>query len=139
MSTTDSDWEDVQVPQGSFIGWGNKPGQKMTARVLSYSDADGRDFNGEPCPQIVAELTEPFTNYRDKGETVEEIAAGEIVSITCGQANLRRTVRSAALEPGNLFQLAFTDTFKAEKGTGKIFEMKVNRSRPAGVAANDLV
>jgi len=133
------DWEDVQVPRGTFIGWATKPGQKMTARVLSYSDTDGRDFNGEPCPQLVAELVEPFTNYRDKGTTQEELAAGELVSITCGQANLKRTVRAAALEQGNLFQLAFSDTFKAEKGDGKVFEMKVNRTRPAGVAADSIV
>lgn len=133
------DWEDVQVPRGTFVGWGLKPGQKMTAKVLTYGEAEGRDFNGEPCPQIVAELVEPFTNYRDKGTTVEELAAGELVSITCGQANLRRTVRAASLEPGNLFQLAFTDTFKAEKGDGKVFEMKVNRSRNAGVPADSIV
>jgi len=133
------DWEDVQVPRGTFVGWGTKPGQKMTGKVLTYDETGGSDFNGNPCPQVVAELTEPFTNYRDKGTVEETIAAGELVSITCGQANLKRTVRAAALEPGNLFQLAFTDTFKAEKGDGKVFEMKVNRTRPAGVAADSIV
>lgn len=137
MST--DQWEDVQVPRGTFVGWGNKPGQKMTARVLSYSETDGSDFAGNPCPQVVAELVEPFTNYRDKGATEEQLAAGEIVSITCGQANLKRTVRAAALEPGNLFQLTFVETYKTAQGEGKAFEMKVNRSKPAGVAADSIV
>ena len=70
---SDDGYEKVEVPRGTFVGWGLKPGQKMTARVLSYSDTDGRDFNGETCPLVVAELTEPFTNYRDKGTTQETI------------------------------------------------------------------
>ena len=78
----------------------------------------------------------PVVAVRDLSVT---IAAGEFVSITCGQANLNRTVRAAALEPGNLFQLTFSDTFKAEKGDGKVFEMKVNRSRNAGVPADSIV
>jgi hypothetical protein len=138
MST--DEYEKVEVPRGTFIGWALKPGQKMEATVLTYGEADGRDFDGDACPLIVAELLKPFTNYRDKGTTVEELAAGELVSITCGLANLKRTVRTAALEPGNRFILEFTDTYKTAAGEGKAFEMKVARTKAtAGVPASDLV
>jgi hypothetical protein len=132
-------YEPVEVPRGTFVGWADKPGQKMTGRVLSYSDIDGRDFNGNECPLVVAELIEDFTNYRDKGTTKETLKAGELVSITCGQANLKRTVRAATLEPGYLFILEFTDTYKTAQGDGKAYSMQVDRSRTGGVSADSIV
>ena len=54
MSTT---WEDVEIPQGSFIGW-HEIGQKVTGKVVSFAAEGGTDFNQNPCPQIVIELTE---------------------------------------------------------------------------------
>lgn len=134
------DFEKVEVPRGTFIGWGAKPGQKMTAKVVAYGDEDGRDFNGNACPLVVAELIEPFTNYRDKGATKEELAAGELISMTCGIANLKRHVKAAALQPGNVFQLEFTELYKTDQGDGKAFEMQVARTKaPAGVAADSIV
>lgn len=136
---SDDGYEKVDVPRGTFIGWGVKPGQKMTARVLTYGDTDGRDFNGEICPLVVAELIEPFTNYRDKGATQETIAAGELVSMTCGLANLKRNVRQAALEPGHSFILEYVDLVPSGTNMVKIFDMKVSRTRPAGVAVDSIV
>jgi hypothetical protein len=136
----DYDWEEVKVAQGTFIGWANKPGQKMTARTLAYAEAGGHDYNGEPCPQVTAELVEPFDNYRDKGTTKETLEAGQIVEITCGLANLKRTVRGAALEPGNMFLLEFTDLVPTDKDPVKIFTMKVARTKPtAGVSADSVI
>lgn len=136
---SDDGYEKVEVPRGTFVGWGSKPGQKLTATVVAYDENGTTDFNGNVCPLVVAELIDPFDNYRDKGTTKETLAAGELVSITCGQANLKRTVRAAALEPGNRFILEFTETYKTAQGEGKAFEMKVARTKPAGVAADSIV
>jgi hypothetical protein len=136
---SDEEYETVNIPRGTFIGWGSRPGQKMTAKVLSYGDEEGRDFNGNICPQVVAELIDPFTNYRDKGTVTEELAVGELVSMTCGLANLKRTVRAAALEPGNKFVLEFTGLEPSGTNIVKIFEMKVSRTKPAGVTADSIV
>jgi hypothetical protein len=121
-----TDWQDVEVPQGRFIGWG-KIGQTITGRVVTYSDTEGRSFNDEPCPLLVLELTEAATSYRVKEGTSEDLAAGEMVSITCGQANLRRTVRAGDLTPGDLVRIKYDDTYKTASGEGKSFKMQVAR------------
>lgn len=139
MSNTDDGYEKVTVPRGTFVGWRLQPGQKMYGRVLSYSDTDGSDYNDQPCPLLVAELTQDFDNYREKGTLLEKIPAGAIVSVTGGQANLKRTLRASAVEPGNLFILEHTENYKTAKGEGLAFEMAVSRVRPAGVAADSIV
>src|SRR5690606_31612875 len=82
-------WEEIEIPQGTFIGWG-EIGQTITGKVLSFAAEGGSDFNGNPCPQVVLELTETVDNYKDKGTTKETLDAGELVTLTCGQANLKR-------------------------------------------------
>ena len=69
MSTT---WEDVEIPQGSFIGW-HEIGQKVTGKVVSFAAEGGTDFNQNPCPQIVIELTESALNFKEKGAERETI------------------------------------------------------------------
>ena len=39
----DYDFEKVEVPRGTFVGWAAKPGQKMTAKVVAYDETGGRD------------------------------------------------------------------------------------------------
>lgn len=131
------EWEDVEVPQGTFIGWG-EVGQTLTIEVVSYSDNAGSDFNGNPCPQVVGILTTDAVNYRDKGTRKETIAKGEFVTITCGQASLAKSVRAAALEPGNLARIKYEDDYKTAKGIGKSFKVQVNRNA-AKVTAEELV
>ncbi len=138
MSKQENEWEDVVVPQGAFIGWG-EIGQRITGYVVGYDDAGGSDFNDQPCPQVVIELTENATNYRDKGATKETIDAGEFVTLTCGQANLKKAIRAAALETGNLVRVTFDSTYEAAKGEGKAFKVQVNRSPRPSVSSSDLV
>lgn len=136
-----SEWEDVNVPRGSFIGWGRK-GQQITGEVISYDERGGSDFNQESCPLVVIELTQEAENYRDKGTRRETIEAGEFVSVTCGQANLKAAIRAAALEPGFLVRIAYVDDYKTGKGEGKEFKVQVNRSRKAPApkpSSNELV
>lgn len=132
-------FEEVVVPQGTFIGWG-EVGQQVVGHVLSYSETEGSDFNGEPCPLVVIALTEAAINYRNKGTEKETINSGEVVSITCGQANLRRSVRAAALDPGNLVKIVYSENYKTGKGDGKGFKVFVDRSATrATVSSSDLV
>lgn len=121
-----TNWEDIEVPQGTFIGWG-KIGQTVTGKVLSFSSEGGTDFNGNPCPQLVVELAEQADNYKDKGATHETIAAGELVTITAGLANLKRSLNAASLNPGDLVKITFDDTYKTPSGEGKSFKVQVAR------------
>lgn len=141
---SDINWDDIDpvvVPQGSYIGWG-EVGQRVTGYVISYSDTDGSDFNGESCPQVVLQLTEGCTNFRDlrsKTPTKETIAAGEFVTVECGLTSLKKNVRSAALDVGNLVRITYDGTFMADKFEGKSFKVQVSRSARPSVTSNDLV
>lgn len=123
MSTT---WEDVEIPQGSFIGW-HEIGQKVTGKVVSFAAEGGTDFNQNPCPQIVIELTESALNFKEKGAERETIEAGEFVTITCGQANLKRGIIAAQPTNGDLMQIHYEGTYKAAKGDGKTFKVRIAR------------
>ena len=132
-------WEDVEVPRGTFIGWG-EIGQAITFEVVTYSDSDGSDFNNQPCPEVVGILTADAVNYRDKGTRKETLDKGEFITLTCGQANLSKAIRQAGLEPGHLVRVTFEDTYKTAKGDGKAFKVQVNRAHAAApkVDAEDL-
>ena len=121
-----TNWENIEVPQGTFIGWG-KIGQTVTGKVLSYAPEGATDFGGNPCPQLVIELTEAATNYKDKGATSETLDAGEFATITAGQANLKRNLNAATLNAGDLVRITFDDTYKTPSGEGKSFKVQVAR------------
>jgi hypothetical protein len=132
----DDNWEDIEVPQGTYIGWG-EIGQTITLEVVSYGDTAGTDFNGNPCPQLVGTLIMDAINYR-KGIR-ETLAKGGFVTVQCGQANLAKGIRAAAVEPGNLVRIKFEDTYETTKGTeGKAFKVSVNRAA-RGVAVDELI
>lgn len=135
---SNNEWEDVVVPQGSFIGWGEM-GQQVTGYVVGYDETGGIDYNKQPCPQLVVELTESCISFRNEGTEKETIAAGEFATITCGQASLKRAIRAAALDVGNLVRITFDSTYKATLGTGKSFKVQVNRSARPSVSSSDLV
>lgn len=131
MSITDYDFDEVEIPQGTFIGWG-KIGQTITVKVLSYAVEGGTDFNGNTCPQLVGELTVGCDNYKDKGATHETIDAGELVTVTCGLANLKKGITAAQPVPGDVVRMAYESDYKTASGTGKT--IKVAIARGAGKA-----
>jgi hypothetical protein len=98
----------VEVPSGTFIGWGPNPGQSVTRHVVSYAPSGGTDFNQNPCPQIVGVLTADCATYKDKGATKERVTAGTMVTINAGQANLRRNVLAADPQPGDVVLFDWT-------------------------------
>lgn len=133
-----TDWQDIEIPQGTFIGWG-EIGQTITGKVLSYSADGGSDFGGNPCPQVVIELTDSATNYRDKGATKESIDSGELVTLTCGQAKLKRNIVAASLSVGDLVRVRYDDNYKTASGEGKSFKVQVARAAKAAPQAGDLI
>jgi hypothetical protein len=137
-SKDETEWEDVVVPQGEYIGWG-EVGQRVTGHVVSYNDSGGTTFNGEPCPQVVLELTEECVSYREKGTKKGTIGAGEFVTITCGQANLERGIRAAAVNVGNLLRITYEADYKTQNGTGKSFKLQLSRTAHIQPSSSELV
>lgn len=135
MSQQQTDqWEDVDVPSGSYIGWDTKPGQVVTGKVLDYGDQTGQDFNGKPCPEVEIELAQATYSVTKEGERFEH-EAGDVVKVTAGLANLKKAVRAAKVQTGDEIWLKFTSTEKVPKGTVKIFSARVRRG--GGAAADD--
>lgn len=133
-------WEEVEVPRGAFIGWGNKPGQHVTGKVLEFSLDGGRDFYDKPCPSAAIELTEPASSFNKEGErTIHE--AGTLIQINAGQVSLKRALRAADPSPGDLVKIALEQIVKgAGKNGGDVKEFGIKIARGAGVntsQAND--
>lgn len=119
-------WEEIQVPRGAYVGWGNHPGQHVTGKVLAFAEKGGTDFNDEPCPSLEIELTEPAASF-DKNGNRTDYQPGELVSLNCGQVSLKKAVRAAAVDPGDLIKLTLTALEPGNKGTVKVFGVKVAR------------
>ena len=128
-------FETIQTPAGAFIGWADQPGQVVTGKVMDYDAARGQNFAGERCPQIVLELVEAAASVNKAGERTD-FQAGEMVTITAGQANLRRGVLAADLSRGDVVRISHTSNQKTANGTVKIFEIAVARgAAPVAPAA----
>lgn len=121
-----TDWEEIDVPRGAYVSWGNTPGQHVTGRVMAFDERGGTDFDGKPCPSLEVELTEPAASI-DKNGTRTDFEAGAMVVLNCGQASLKRAVRVAALDRGDLVKITLSNLAPAAKGTVKEFAIKVAR------------
>lgn len=127
MTAANDGWEEIAVPRGAYIGWGERPGQKVIGEVLSYGDSDGTDFDGKTCPQVSVVLTAEAHSH-SKQEGWSKFDAGELVVINCGQASLKRAVQAARLTPGDLMLLEMTGIEPLKGGkTVKVFSIKVKR------------
>lgn len=124
-------WEEIEVPRGAYISWGDKPGQHVTGRVVDYNPTGGNDFNEQPCPQVAIELTEAAASINKSGERTN-FDAGELVQLNAGQVSLKRALRAADPAPGDLLKITLSDLVKTSKGTVKEFSIKI--ARGAGVS-----
>lgn len=134
-------WEEIEVPRGAYISWGEKPGQHVTGRVVDYNPTGGNDFNEQPCPQVAIELTEAAASINKAGERTN-FDAGELVQLNAGQVSLKRALRAADPSPGDLLKITLSDLVKTSKGTVKEFSIKIARgagvsSKPAAASASD--
>jgi hypothetical protein len=122
-----TNWEEVAVPRGAYIGWGSKDGQHVTGKVMDYSLDGGTDFAQNPCPSIAIELTETAASFNKEGERTDH-AIGDLVQLNAGQVSLKRALRAADPKPGDLVKITLKGIVKtASGGTVKEFDMKIAR------------
>jgi hypothetical protein len=136
-----TDWEDICVPKGAYISWGNKPGQHVTGKVLEYAFDGGTDFAGNRCPSIAIELTEKAASVNKDGDRTD-YPAGEIVQLNAGQVSLKRALRAADPNPGDLVKITLENLVKTPNGTVKEFGIKIARgagtsTKPAAAETDD--
>ncbi len=124
-------FEHVDVPAGSYVGWGPNPGQVVTGKVLSFDAAGGTDFNGGACPQVSMELLEPAVSINKQGDQTQ-FPAGDLVVISGGQANLKRALNAANLSTGDVVKITYSSTTRPATGPGKLFDVAVARGAAAG-------
>ena len=123
---TEYAFEEVSVPRGAFISWGNQIGQHVTGKVVDYSVAGGTDFSGEPCPQITIELLEPAASISKDG-TRTDYPAGDLVVLNAGQVSLRRGLRSADPAVGDVIKITLENLVKVSAGEVKEMGIKIAR------------
>lgn len=131
MSNDWDDAEDIEIPKGSFIGWGNTKGQHVTGKVLEYGDAAGEDTKGNACPQITVELIEPAASF-DKLGNRTDYPAGELVSLTCSQVQLKRGIKAADPAPGDLIRIVLEDVRVLPNNGNTLKEFGIKMKRGAG-------
>jgi len=119
-------FEDVVVPHGSFIGWGDYPGQFVTGKVLDYDPRGGTDFNNEVCPQLTVELVEPAASFNKQGDRTD-YQAGELVLLTCGLVSLKRAIKAADPTPGDVVKILLDSLERTPNGTVKVFKLQIAR------------
>jgi hypothetical protein len=134
-----TDWEEITVPKGAYIGWGNKPGQHVTGKVLEYAPDGGTDFAGNRCPSVAIELTEKAASVNKEGVRTD-FDTGEIVQLNAGQVSLKRALRAADPSPGDLVKITLDNLVKTANGTVKEFRIQIARgaaSKPAAAETDD--
>lgn len=125
-------WEEIDVPKGTYIGWGNRPGQHVTGGVTGYDPVGATEppkpgqAVGNPCPLLEIELTAPAASYdRDLNRT--DFDAGQEVCLSVSQKQLQRAVAKARLAVGDLVRIELYDSEKTTNGTVKLFKIAVDR------------
>lgn len=126
-------WETIEVPRGAYIGWGSKPGQHVTGKVIDYQADGGTNFAGNRCPSIAVELTEKAASFNKEGERTD-FSAGELVQLNAGQVSLKRALRAADPAPGDLVKITMENLVKTANGTVKEFGIRIARGAGGPVA-----
>jgi hypothetical protein len=123
------DWDTadkVDVATGSYLSWASKPGQTVTGLVLNYTDDGGTNANGDPCPQLNIELTEPaYSVNRDGDRTDYEI--GHQITLNTGQVRLKNQVKKLAPTPDDLIKIDYVGLVQGSRGKIKDFQVRVLR------------
>lgn len=125
-------WEEIEVPRGQYVGWGNTPGQFVEGAVLVNNPTGATEplregqVTATPCPLLEFELTKPAASF-DRALTRTDYPAGERVCLSVSQKQLQRAVSMANLRPGDMARITLADTENTGKGTVKIFAILVDR------------
>lgn len=129
---TATNWETVDVPAGSYIGWGATPGQVVIGKVIGFNPTGGTDFAGAPCPELNLELIEPAYSMNKENQRFD-YDAGQLVNINAGGANLKRGVMAAQPAIGDLIKIAF-DKIEPLSGGRSVKCFSISIARGAGKA-----
>jgi hypothetical protein len=102
-----TEYEELTTSAGSFVSW-TEPGDSVEGRVVSFSIDGGRNFDGDPVPELVLDT------------------ADGTQTITCSQANLKRlaTELAARFVPGTPCRIEFEGMKKTANGTGEYKSFK---------------
>jgi hypothetical protein len=120
-------WIDVPTG-GAYVSWGSQAGQHVTGTVVSFDKEAGSSFDGTVVPHLEVELSEP-THSIDKDGEVRDFDAGDIVSLNCGQAQLKKALSRIDLRPGDKVRIELTGTVKTPKGTGKAYKVGYEKAQ----------
>jgi hypothetical protein len=122
------EWEEVDVPRGAYIGWGNQPGQCVVGKVVNYDPTGGTDYNDDECPSLELELTQAADSFNKEGQRTT-YEAGETLQLNCGQVSLKRAVRRAALKSGlksgDLVRITLVNLAKSGRGKSPVKEFAI--------------
>lgn len=132
-------FQKVEVPAGNYMGWSStKTGQVFEGKVLEYDEVGGQDYAKKPCPLLTVELTRKATSVNKEGER-KVYEPGDELSVTCGQANLKKSVKKAerdyGLKRGFMVRIELVGFEKVPDGTVKVYEVQVDSS--TATAADD--
>lgn len=136
-----TNWEEITVPRGAYIGWGTKTGQHVTGKVVDYQPEGGTDFAGNPCPSVAVELTEDAASFNKEGERTDH-PAGTLIQLNAGQVSLKRALRAADPSTGDLVKITLKNLVKTANGSVKEFGIQIARgaggsTKPAAAPADD--
>ena len=119
-----TEWETINIPRGAYYGSGNTPGQKVLGKVLTYKSDGGTDYSGVTCPLLEVELTEATFTVGKNGD--DPLDVGEAVTLTAGQARLRRGLLAANPAVGDLIEIILTAP-SGGSGVPKEFSIRIQR------------
>lgn len=123
---TEYNFEIVDVPKGAYIGWGTTVGQHVTGKVLDYDPTGGTAFDGSVCPQLTVELVAPAASFNKEG-TRTDFGSGELVVLNAGLVSLKRALKAASPEPGDVVKITLENLVKTANGTVKEMGIKIAR------------
>lgn len=125
-------FQKIEVPAGNFMGWSSsKKGQVVEGKILDYDEVGGNDYAKKPCPLLTVELARKATSVNKENERTT-YEPGDELSITCGQANLKKSIKKAdrdvGLKRGFMVRVELVGYERVPDGTVKVFEVQVDSS-----------
>lgn len=129
-------FQKVEVPAGAYMGWSSsKPGQIVEGKLVEYDERGGSDFAKNPCPLVVLTLTRKAVSVNKENERTD-YAPGDELSVTCGLANLKKSIKKAdrdfGLARGMGIRIELERFEKVPDGKVKVFDVQVDPSTAIG-------
>lgn len=134
-------FQKVEVPAGAFMGWSStKPGQIVEGTIVEYDENGGSDFAKNPCPLVTVALTRKAVSVNKEGERTEYEAGAEL-NVTCGLANLKKSIRKADrdfdLRRGMGIRIELERFEKVPDGKVKVFDVQIDPSTARAATSAD--